>query len=255
MTRSIARAVGAVPRMLVLACLLLLVLLGPVLLRQSNHFSFDHTARIYGTGLLLGAACFISGAVVLYGSWLYGNRSKCSFYDLAVLGSGTLVWLGCSLLVNVVRPSNSSFADTETVHNVVPGNGPEMRFTVFFGNGSSKLDSAQGAKLQALFHALTQCPGAKVGIRGFASSAEYHPETEKNNNLYLANTRGMATAAFATREHLTVEPYPPDWPTLQDMIDHRAITDQSPDQKRLVERELLNRRAVVDINLGSCGVQ
>lgn len=130
---------------------------------------------------------------------------------------------------------------------------PPTGWTVYFANGSSKLDPSQSSWLTKLATLLSGCDELQLSLRGSVSSAKFagsHDESD-SKNLLLANNRAKAVQAFlggrvvrAKIEHLS-------WQSLQEVDTRRTYHDLRRDEKVENTAEFLNRRVDIELGKGS----
>jgi outer membrane protein OmpA-like peptidoglycan-associated protein len=118
----------------------------------------------------------------------------------------------------------------------------ELGVTFLYPNGRDFLLPSEVPRLANELEMLRRCDGAKMELRGFASSAPYKTDNEARN-LLLANKRADSLSRQLRERGLDIVPY--HWPTFFAMATGRRIRDVDASGVAIRAKERLNRRVEV----------
>jgi hypothetical protein len=147
-----------------------------------------------------------------------------------------LMFVGVPAFTRVPAPPTAAVTHVKVIADDI---GPQG-FTVYFENDKWDLSPSDKARALAFALASEKCGVSGLTVRGYASSAEYPDDNEKQN-LSLAERRAKSLLTALHRRQLVVEPDP--WPNFGLMAKSKRFQDVAEGGKRIKEIEFMNRRA------------
>lgn len=158
--------------------------------------------------------------------------------------------LVCLCLVGIVAsvsPGPGSLASREIIQvsSVAPRQNT-FAYPIYFDNDRFEITRGEISRIVDALTVFRTCEAGTLGVRGFASSAEYQPDRDKSDeyNKNLANKRAIVVRDLIKKVS-GIEAAAKDWATYDDMVAQRRVRDVGLNGERLLPIEKLNRRVEV----------
>ncbi len=172
---------------------------------------------------------------------------------MLVIGSFlSIVGVAIAIVPQLQMPAQTTLAIPPAPTVVTPP--IRVSHPVYFANGQDGLEDSQIRTISNVFDALLTCGDAQVSVKAFASSAQFHADPENKINVKLANDRADGVRRLAVSRGLKAVQVK-CWENYKEMATARGIKDVESNGHRVKIRELLNRRAEIEILLPSRCVQ
>jgi outer membrane protein OmpA-like peptidoglycan-associated protein len=119
-------------------------------------------------------------------------------------------------------------------------------YSVFFSNGSSRIDDVSGRFLRSLSDGLADCPGIQISVLGSTSSLPYRGDPKDAKNTELSIKRATKVSNYLHSYNTSLSPQVRNVPL------KRRYYDVRTDSKKPRPSEQLNRRVDIVLNEADC---